>query len=99
MKTKIIKDLSLTQDKILELIVDSTEFDIQRPKDKKENQRMRRKRIKIEHAFKGLKVFRYLRDKCRNFIEETFDKRFDVIIGLINLKNSLKVGIEFQQFK
>ena len=40
LKLKIIKDLSLTKDKILELIVDVTELEIEKPKDEKSLQRM-----------------------------------------------------------
>ena len=53
-----------------------------------QNKYINRKRIKIEHVFKDMKVFKYLKDKCRNFIEDTFDKRFMVVAGLVNLKNS-----------
>ena len=181
LKLKIIKDLSLTKDKILELIVDVTELEIEKPKSKDKrkkaysgkkkqcskkkevivtkdkmivsistaydgsvhditirrnereireiignskyklycdkgyiglendnlfipkkkyqnnplnlydiswNKDINRKRIKVEHVFKDMKIFKYLKDKCRNFIEDTFDKRFMVIAGLVNLKNS-----------
>lgn len=53
-----------------------------------QNKDINRKRIKVEHVFKDMKIFKYLRDKCRNFIEDTFNKRFIVIAGLVNLKNS-----------
>lgn len=181
LKLKIKKDLSLTKDKILELIVDVTELEIQKPADKDKrrkaysgkkkrcskkkeiivtkdkmivsiskaydgsvhditirrnekeiddligsdkyklycdkgyigldndkalipkknyktkrlddldaryNEDINRKRIKVEHVFKDMKVFKYLRDTCKNFVEETFNKRFIVIAGLVNLKNS-----------
>ena len=181
LKLKIIKDLSLTKDKILELIVDVTELEIEKPKNrdkrkkaysgkkkqcskKKEivvtkdkmiisisktydgsihditirrnekeieeiigsdkyklycdkgyvglegdnlfipkkkyqnkplglydtiqNKDINRRRIKVEHVFKDMKIFKYLKDRCRNFIEDTFNKRFNVIAGLVNLKNS-----------
>ena len=53
-----------------------------------QNKDINRKRIKVEHVFKDMKVFEYLRDRCRNFIEDTFNKRFEVVAGLVNLKNS-----------
>ena len=40
LKLKMIKDLSLTKDKILELIVDVTELEIEKPKDENILQRM-----------------------------------------------------------
>ena len=40
LKLEIIKDLSLTKDKILESIVDVTELEIEKPKDEKSLQRM-----------------------------------------------------------
>jgi len=52
------------------------------------NRNINRERIKIEHVFKDMKIFKYLRDKCRNFIQDTFDKRFIVIASLTHLKNS-----------
>ena len=53
-----------------------------------QNKDINRKRIKVEHVFKDMKIFKYLKDRCRNFIEDTFNKRFEVIAGLVNLKNS-----------
>ena len=56
--------------------------------DARYNEDINRKRIKVEHVFKDMKVFKYLRDTCKNFVEETFNKRFIVIAGLVNLKNA-----------
>jgi hypothetical protein len=53
-----------------------------------QNKDINRKRIKVEHVFKDMKIFKSLKDKCRNFIEDAFNKRFMVIAGLVNLKNS-----------
>ena len=53
-----------------------------------QNKDINQKRIKVKHVFKDMKIFKYLKDKCRNFIEDTFNKRFMVIAGLVNLKNS-----------
>ena len=53
-----------------------------------QNKDINRRRIKVEHVLKDMKVFKYLKDKCRNFAEDAFNNRFEVIAGLVNLKNS-----------
>ena len=52
------------------------------------NRNINRERIEIEHVFKDMKIFKYLRDKYRKFIQDTLDKRFIAIESLNNLKNS-----------
>ncbi len=55
---------------------------------KEENRRIGRKRVPVEHAIGGMKIFHILTIKIRNKLKKFTDKVIYVVAGLWNLKNS-----------
>jgi hypothetical protein len=61
------------------------------PKQKRENKSVGRKRIPVEHAIGGMKIFRILATKLRNKLNKFADRVIFLVAGLWNLKNSFAI--------
>jgi hypothetical protein len=60
-------------------------------KQKRENHRMRRIRVLVEHAIGGMKIFHALTIRLRNHLKQLADDIIFVVAGLWNLRNSFSV--------
>jgi len=58
---------------------------------KRENRQIGRVRVLVEHAIGGMKVFRVLTIRLRNYLKHLADDFIFATAGLWNLKNSFAV--------